>query len=300
MGVFKHIEAAGARPVSLRQPFAVRVRQGFGGAAFDPLAPVLGRIGELEVRLARSRAELREAQALRYHVFYEEMSARPSALQRMTRRDRDAFDRFCDHLLVIDATRAPGARIVGTYRLLREEKAREAGGFYTEGEFEIGGLVARHPGARFLELGRSCVLKAYRGKRTVELLWQGIWAYVRRHRIDVLFGCASLGGTDLRALEAPLALLRDQAPAPAQWRVRAVAGRRGGVAADVACLDPKRALAALPPLLKGYLRLGGYVGEDAVVDPQFGTTDVLVVLPVGNINPRYIAHFGSDATRFAA
>lgn len=299
MGAFKRIDMTQAQPIRLKQPIGVRIKLG-RPAPFDPLAPVLGRLCELEVRLARSRAELREAQQLRYHVFYEEMNAKPSAFQRMTRRDRDVFDKFCDHLLVIDTTRPAGSRIVGTYRLLQQDKAALAGGFYTAGEFEIDGLISRHPGARFLELGRSCVLKSYRGKRTVELLWQGIWAYVKQHRIDVLFGCASLSGTDLTALEAPLAFLRENAPPPEDWRVSAVPGRRARVAGSVSYLDPKRALASLPPLLKGYLRIGGYVGLDAVVDHQFGTTDVLVIMPVKNIKARYVQHFDTEGTRSAA
>ncbi|WP_244630905.1 GNAT family N-acyltransferase [Aureimonas sp. ME7] len=271
-------------------------------APLDAAAPVLGRLGSLEVRLARSKAEIRAAQHLRYHVFYEEMSARPSALQKMTRRDADAFDRICDHLLVLDRDKkgSDADQIVGTYRLLRQPQAEAAGGFYTAGEFEIDTLVRRHPGLRFLELGRSCVLPEYRGKRTVELLWQGIWAYVLHHRIDVLFGCASLAGTDTERLGGVLTFLKASAPAPDEWRVRAVASRRGPARADAPAIDPKRALGALPPLLKGYLRLGGYVGEDPVVDHQFGTTDVLIVLPVSRINPRYVNHYGADAGRFAA
>jgi len=268
---------------------------------FDSASPLLGRIGNLEVRLARNAAEVKAAQQLRYHVFYEEMSAQPSKLQRMTRRDRDSFDRYCDHLLVIDNDRtgAIGDRIVGTYRLMQGDRAALAGGFYTAQEFDIAPMLARHKGRRFLELGRSCVLKDYRGKRTVELLWQGIWAYVLRHDIDVLFGCASLSGTDAKALAAPLAFLQANAAAPAEWRVRAHAhcGTFFDTAVDT---DPRRALAVLPPLLKGYLRLGGYVGEGAVVDHQFGTTDVLIVLPRENINPRYVGYYGADAGRFAA
>ena len=165
--------------------------------SFDPATPILGRIGELEVRLARSSAEVKAAQQLRYRVFYEEMSAQPSKFQKMTRRDSDGFDRYCDHLLVIDHKRGGSTtnRIVGTYRLMRAEMAELAGGFYTAQEFDIAPMIARHSGKRFLELGRSCVLKDYRGKRTVELLWQGIWSYVLAHDIDVLFGCASLAGT---------------------------------------------------------------------------------------------------------
>ncbi|MER0239788.1 GNAT family N-acyltransferase [Fulvimarina sp. MAC8] len=269
---------------------------------FDPNGPVLGRIGSLEVRLARSPMEVKAAQQLRYHVFYEEMSAKPSRVQQLTRRDKDGFDRYCDHLLVIDQDRTgPIAdRIVGTYRLMREAGARLAGGFYTAGEFDIAPMLARHSGRRFLELGRSCVLKDYRGKRTVELLWQGIWAYVIAHDIDVLFGCASIEGTDPEKIANSLAFLREAAPAPAEWHVRAHASR--GTFADDAALpiDPKRALAGLPPLLKGYLRLGGCIGEGAVVDKQFGTTDVLIVLPRERINPRYVNHYGTDAGRFAA
>ncbi|NDV86406.1 GNAT family N-acetyltransferase [Aurantimonas aggregata] len=269
---------------------------------FDAVAPVLGRIGQLEVRLARSPAEVKAAQQLRYRIFYEEMSAQPSKFQKMTRRDRDGFDRYCDHLLVIDQSRTGPIteRIVGTYRLMRSDAAALAGGFYTAQEFDIGPMLARHKGKRFLELGRSCVLKEYRGKRTVELLWQGIWSYVLAHDIDAMFGCASLAGTDPEALAARLAFLRENAAAPAEWHVRALPSRGTFLSSSVQIADPRRALADLPPLLKGYLRVGGYIGEGAVVDHQFGTTDVLVVLPRERINPRYIGHYGADAGRFAA
>lgn len=269
---------------------------------FDPTAPSLGKLGSLEVRLARRAAEVKAAQELRYHVFYEEMNAQPSRLQKVMRRDRDSFDRYCDHLLVIDHARAGvlADKIVGTYRLMRGDMAALAGGFYTAQEFDIGPMLARHSGKRFLELGRSCVLKEYRGKRTVELLWQGIWAYVLAHDIDVLFGCASLAGTDPEQFTQPLAFMREAAPAPQEWAVRARPERGTFLPASVELADSKRALAALPPLLKGYLRLGGYIGEGAVVDHQFGTTDIIVILPRANINPRYVGHYGADASRFAA
>jgi putative hemolysin len=266
---------------------------------FDPNGRVLGRIANLEVRLARSKDEVRAAQALRYRVFYEEMSAKPSALQKLTRRDKDGFDRFCDHLLVIDKDRGEG-EVVGTYRLMPPERARLAGGFYTASEFQIDDLVARHPTKRFLELGRSCVLKEYRSKRTVELLWQGIWAYLQANRIDVLFGCASLEGTDPEALAPMLALLGQAAPPPEEWRVGAQAHRAVPMTGRPAVEDGRKLLAALPPLVKGYLRLGGYIGPDAVVDAQFGTTDVLIVLPVENIGARYVDYYGDPSRRAAA
>ena len=192
----------------------------------------LGRIGALEVRLARTVGEVRRAQALRYKVFYEEKSAIADARTMLTRRDADAFDAICDHILVIDhaASESTGfgrrrPPVIGPYRLLRQDVAERNDGFYSESEFDIEPLVARHPGIRFLELGRSCVLPAYRGKRTVELLWQGVWAYVLSHRIDALFGCASLDGTDPRRLAMPLAFLHHHASAPAEWHVAGSPGR---------------------------------------------------------------------------
>ncbi|WAJ29037.1 GNAT family N-acetyltransferase [Antarcticirhabdus aurantiaca] len=269
---------------------------------FDPDARLLGRIGPLVVRLARSAAELRAAQALRYAVFFEEMSARPSPIQRLTKRDSDPFDRFCDHLLVIDET-LPGPdaeRIVGTYRLHGPEAAAKARRYYSEDEFDLAPMLRRHADRRFLELGRSCVLKPYRSKRTVELLWQGIWAYVVANRIDAMFGCASLEGVDPAALAEPLAFLREHAPPPAEWQVSARSGRAVRLPPNAACSDPRRAMTTLPPLLKGYLRLGGFISPEPVIDARFGTTDVLVVLLRERINPRYVGHYGESADRFAA
>jgi putative hemolysin len=234
------------------------------------------------------------------------MSAAADMRALLSRRDRDMFDPLCDHLLVLDHDGCepfvrPGPKVVGTYRLLRQDVAARNFGFYTAGEFDIDPLVAAHPGKRFLELGRSCVLAAYRNKRTVELLWHGIWAYVLHHRIDVMIGCASLEGTDPGRLALPLAFLHHHAGSDETWRVRALQHRyvpMDRMAKEA--VDPRAALQALPPLLKGYLRLGAMIGEGAVVDRQFGTTDVLVVLPVERISTRYLGYFGPAAERHAA
>jgi len=273
--------------------------------AVDEAEP-LGRLGSLEVSLARNAKDVGRAQKLRYRVFYEEMSAMPDARTRLARRDIDAFDAVCDHLLVRDhAAASPGLarkpEVVGTYRLLRQEVAVRHAGFYTAGEFDLTRLIARHPGFRFLELGRSCVSAPYRHRRTVELLWHGVWAYVRQHRIDVMFGCASLEGTDPDRLALPLSFLHHFASAPEAWRARAVPGRHVAMnRLQKAAVDTKAALRELPPLIKGYLRLGAFVGDGAVIDRQFGTTDILIVLPVGRISARYVQHFGPGAERHAA
>jgi putative hemolysin len=271
-------------------------------------AKVYGRIGDLEVRLAASRSDIRLAQRLRYEVFYNEMSAQPTVTAQMRRRDEDRYDAICDHLLVVDTAKLEDTahgwsrrrpRVIGTYRVLRQEVAQRTLGFYTQGEYDIAPLIAsKSPRYRFMELGRSCVLKPYRTKRTVELLWHGLWTYVREHKVDVMIGCASFEGVDPDEHAMALSFLHHHALAPPEWRVKAhddqyVAMDR--IAKDK--IDTKAALKALPPLIKGYLRLGAMVGDGAVIDRQFGTVDVLIVLPVEKIDPRYFGHFGAPEER---
>lgn len=278
----------------------------FGDMREEPLSGTLGRSGSLEVRLARGPREIWRAQRLRYRVFYQEMSAKPGVVSRMFRRDADRFDKACDHLLVIDHAargRFGGIkpRVVGTYRLMRQDAATRLGGFYTQGEFDLAPMIARHSGLRFLELGRSCVLAPYRNKKTVELLWHGIWAYIRHHRIDAMFGCASFDSVDPAKLALPLSFLHHHARAEGAWSCAAQGSR--GIGMDLLpaeTLDAKLALKQMPPLIKGYLRLGARFGAGAVVDRQFGTTDVLVILPVSAIDRRYVEYYGEEGQRYAA
>jgi putative hemolysin len=277
--------------------------QAWAARAHRP-SQTLGRLGTLEVRLAQTAAEVRQAQKLRYQVFYQEGSAIPNPGRLFARRDVDAYDAICDHLLVVDhAAQDRSAHnrpaVVGTYRLLRQSLAEDHGGFYTAGEFAIGSLLERHSNLQFLELGRSCVLGPYRNKRTVELLWHGIHAYVLQNRCDVMIGCASLDGTDPKRLAMPLSFLHHYARAPEPWQARALPSRYVEMnRMSKESIDPKEALRALPPLIKGYLRLGAYIGDGAVVDHEFGTTDVLIVLPFSVIEKRYIEHF--DLSKRAA
>jgi putative hemolysin len=215
-------------------------------------------------------------------------------------RDSDAWDSICEHLLVID--REGGAeRIVGTYRFLTSRIALQNGmPFYTSQEFEIEPLMARHKGLEFMELGRSCVLPQWRNKRTMELMWHGVWAHVLEHGVDVLIGCASFPGMDAELFAEPLAFLHHFAAPRDGWQVRARSAR--SVTTNLmpaGAVNKKRALHALPPLIKGYLRLGARFAQEAAIDPDFGTTDVLVMLPVAAINPRYVEHYGADAGRYA-
>ena len=284
---------------------ALRALRDASAAGFPLRKPdkVYGKIGSLEVRLTRKWRDIKLAQRLRYKVFYEEMAAIPTLRAELRRRDEDPYDAVCDHLLVVDEAAATQSeswgglrrhKVVGTYRVLRQEIAEHTLGFYTQSEYDIAPLIASRPRHRFMELGRSCVLEPYRNKRTVELLWHGLWTYVREHKVDVMIGCASLPGTDPDQHAMALSFLHHNALAPVEWRCRA--HERLYVNMDRLPrdkIDPKAALKALPPLVKGYLRLGAFVGDGAVVDRQFGTTDVLIVLPVEKIDPRYFEHFGA-------
>jgi L-ornithine Nalpha-acyltransferase len=262
--------------------------------------PVLAVSGALEVRLAETDAEVEAAQRLRYRVFYEEMSAIPSPSMREAQRDFDQFDAFCDHILVVDRATLDDecqSSVVGTYRLMRDTDAVRAGGFYTSGEYDLSPLLSScAEGERLLELGRSCVLKSYRSKpAALQLLWRGVMAYVARFSVDTMFGCASLPGTDPSALALPLSYLHHYHSMNGAEHVKA----RPELYADMHriakdALDVRESRRRLPPLIKGYLRAGAQIGEGAVVDRQFGTTDVFIYLPVTKIDTRYRHRFGTE------
>ena len=253
------------------------------------------RSGALQVRLAESVADIDAAQALRYSVFYEEMGAAPNPDMARLRRDFDSFDAICDHLLVIDHARGSGAAaVVGTYRLIRRAAAVRHGSFYSASEYDIAKIVL-YPG-ELLELGRSCVDAAARNRPTMQLLWRGIAAYVFHYDIALMFGCASLRGTDPDALAAPLSYLYYRHLAPMALRPRALPHRHVDMRRlDRSAIEPSVALAALPPLIKGYLRLGGFVGDGAVIDHQFNTTDVCVVVKTDLVTDKYYRHYERQA-----
>ena len=249
------------------------------------------RAGNLGVRLAAGAAEIDAVQALRYRVFFREMGANADAETAGSERDRDAFDAVADHLLVVDHAIGPGAEgVVGTYRLSQREAAAQVGGFYSAGEYDIQPIVG-FPG-RVLELGRSCVDAGYRGRVAMQLLWRGIAAYVFHHQIDLMFGCASLPGTDPDALAMELTYLYQNHLAPPAVRPRALPHRYVEMRRlRPETLDHRRVLSQLPPLIKGYLRLGGFVGDGAVIDRAFNTTDVAVVVKTDLVTDKYYRHY---------
>jgi putative hemolysin len=251
--------------------------------------PATGRC--LDVRLATTAADIEAAQRLRWDVFYEDMGALPP--KGGAGLDADPFDAICDHLLGEDR-----GRVVGTYRLLRQSVAARHGGFYSAQEYALGALerTARRERRELLELGRSCVAPAYRDAGTIQLLWRGIACYLADHDIGGLFGCASFPGCDPTAHAQPLSYLIDRHLAPAGIRAKALPQHHVEMAMlPVGSYDPRRAMRLLPPLIKGYLRVGALVGDGAVIDRQFNTVDVFMTIPVEAIAGRYRERFARAA-----
>ncbi len=257
-------------------------------SAFEPVVS-----GNQTIRLAANRDEIEEAQALRYRVFYDEMGAHPLPEMKASGRDFDGFDDACDHLIVLDNSGPRKTRVVGTYSILRQEHILRAGDFYSAEEYDVGALKAN--GGTLMELGRSCVEAEFRTRHTMQLLWRGIAEYVSVHSVDLMFGCASFKGTDPKALAQPLSYLYHNHLAPAALRPKAVPARFS----DMCLLPPeevdrKQALTLMPSLIKGYLRVGAFVGDGAVIDRQFNSTDVYIVVKTELMTGRYARHYALE------
>ncbi len=254
------------------------------------------RINGFAVRLAESTDELDAAQELRYEIFYRQMGASPSPEMAARGRDFDRYDEICDHLLVLDES-DPDAppKIVGTYRLLRRSVALNHGGFYSADEYDLSSIKT-YPG-EILELGRSCVDAAYRGRAIMQLLWKGIADYVVTHDIGLMFGCASFHGNDPADVAGYLSYLHHFHLAPERCRPVALPERYCSM--DLIAKDdinPVRALAKLPPLVKGYLRLNGFVGDGAVIDHQFNTVDICMLVEMKQVSEKYYRHYIGTTT----
>tara|TARA_R110002095_G_scaffold67032_4_gene56995 strand:- start:2821 stop:3651 length:831 start_codon:yes stop_codon:yes gene_type:complete len=246
---------------------------------------------EAHVRLAVTPEEIEQAQKLRYQVFYDEYGAKPTDAMRAQKRDFDEFDDITDHLIVVakDPTKK-SQKIVGTYRLLRQNIADQHGRFYSSTEYDLSNLIASDN--FLLELGRSCVLADYRTKPILNMLWQGIADYITQHNIDLLFGCASFQGNNVDSISQQLSYLHHFHATPADISPVAIKDLRVDMNIhSKESLNERRLFASLPPLIKGYLRLGATIGDGAVIDPQFNTIDVCIVVQTSLMTDRYRKYY---------
>jgi putative hemolysin len=232
----------------------------------------------LTVTLARNAHEVNEAQRLRYKVFAEELGARVPGREEGV--DRDRYDTHCEHLLVRDTDTQ---QVVGTYRILNGATARRIGGFYADEEFDLTRL--NHLRDDMVEVGRSCVHRDYRGGATIALLWTGLANYMTQHGYPYLIGCASIGMADGGYTAASIYhKLQTTHMSPVEYRVFPRCELPlTAYDKDVACL--------LPPLIKGYVRVGAYICGAPAWDSDFNTADLLMMLPMARIEARYARHF---------
>jgi putative hemolysin len=247
----------------------------------------VGQKVSFTVALARSEEEVREAQRLRYKVFVEELGAHIQT--RVPHHDIDHYDAFCEHLIVRESS---ADRIVGTYRILSPEASRRVGNYYSENEFHINRL--QNLRGRMVEVGRSCIHPDYRSGAVITLLWAGLADYMVRNNHEYLMGCASIGMADGGHNAANLFAQLDPAHlAPPEYRV---CPQLGLPFERLANNQP----ALMPPLIKGYLRVGAWVCGEPAWDPDFNTADLLMLLPMSRMNSRYLRHFVKPAASISA
>jgi putative hemolysin len=241
-----------------------------------------------KTRLAKDDADIIAAQKLRYRVFVQELGAKVSEEDHALCQERDLYDPLCDHLLLIDLQ---SNDVVGVYRLLKQTSLPENMPFYSASEFDLTPLL--NSGQNMLELGRSCIHPDHRGGDALQVMWMGLGQYVVENQIDLMFGTASFHGTDVQSIAQPLSCLHYffRAAEP----LCPVALPHGAHRMDV--LEKEHvnrpvAMSEMPPLIKGYLRLGGKVGANAFVDQEFNTIDVLIMIQTDQISEKYHKMYG--------
>ena len=261
-----------------------------------PLKPLLKNkifpkieLGNFVIKLADTNSELKKSQALRYSIFYKEKKAKPNFLKKIIRLDYDKIDKFADHLIVIDKKRKGiKNKIVGTYRLIRGDVALSFGGFYTSSEFDLTNILNLYQHKQILELGRSCVHKDYRNGTIMNLLWKAIAEYIKLYDIKILLGCASFYGTNVMKYTSELSYLRKNFSLPDELSVKSLDPKIYPAYTEInSNINNLRTFVKLPPLIKGYLRIGGKVSHDFFVDYKFNTIDLCVIVNTNNIDEKY-------------
>ena len=238
---------------------------------------------EFEINIASTSEQIRASQRLRYEVFIEEMGGNGKLVDHVNKLEKDEFDPFFEHLILTDKAN-PKMGAIGVYRILRSDKMKEIGRFYSEDEYDLSPL--HRSNLRLLELGRSCVHRQYRGGTAMYHLWQGLSDYIEKYKIDILFGVASFYGNKVEDFVQPLSYLYHHHLAPDYLRPKSLVHKSLNML-DIDEIDPKSARKDIPPLIKAYLRLGGMVGDGAYIDRSFRTIDVCLVMELSKMSERH-------------
>ena len=242
-----------------------------------------------DVKLAESRNEIKLAQKLRYKVFFSERIHSPILNIGNFRRDSDKFDNYADHIIVkFRKSKFSKARVIGTYRLLKQSVADKKSGFYSCDEFNLDNLLNSKIYNNMLELSRSCISQKFRNKNVLKLMWNEIYRYINENNIDALFGTASFLDTNINKIEDQLIYLNNNHKMSENIKVNALANYKVKVDYEKKININLKLVSRLPTLIKAYLKFNASIGEGAVIDKKFKTTDVFVFLPIEEINKDYV------------
>ena len=235
--------------------------------------------GSIELRIIDDTDELmHKVKKLRYESFFGESNN--------NKYDSDEFDKFCDHLIAIDKSISDDY-VVGTYRLLLKPKFVKSQKFYSQTEFNISKLTKKRS-LTLLEAGRSCVHKNYRDGSVIKLLWRGLATYIVKNQVDIVFGCASFPSSNHNLFRNQLSYLKHFHPSPQYLKTKPLWNLKVKFRTiDKQLLNSNEEFRKLPPLIKAYIRVGAYVGSGAIVDKEFDTTDVLIVLETKKMLKKY-------------
>ncbi len=241
----------------------------------------------LTVRVAENQYEIEQALILRYNVFNLELGeGLPES--RETQKDRDEYDLYCDHLIVLD--QAQDNKVVGTYRILRKSVAIKNIGFYSESEFNLTDL--HRIGSEIAEVGRSCVHRDYRDGSVISLLWIGLGKYMKNFDVRYLMGCGSVHSTDPQSASEIYAYLKKKDGLEFNYDIHPLSTHRiAQFNPDLVSADDRTAASRVPPIIKGYLRAGAKICGQPAIDPVFGTIDFFLLFNRSNIDARYGRHY---------
>ncbi|MDR2934083.1 MAG: GNAT family N-acetyltransferase [Rickettsiales bacterium] len=270
----------------------------------DKINPII--VNNYEIRLAENSAEVLACQKLRYEHMIKEYA--PDAGDNndgvnptnsddaRAGIDRDKFDDYCAHLIVINHELGdnPDDNIIATYRFMRAEHKNKIGRWYSDGEFDLSKLKPIEN--QLLELGRATVHTNFRNNITMKLLWQGIANYAQKYDIKYMIGTASFHSTDINELKEAMSFVYHYCAMPDEFDCPAITDD----ARDMNLMpkdeiDPKKTLLNLPPVIKGYLRVGGCsFGKSAFVDFPFGCIDIFTFFEFEKASEKYMNHFMGD------
>ncbi|MDR0319590.1 MAG: GNAT family N-acetyltransferase [Rickettsiales bacterium] len=248
-------------------------------------------MGEFETRLAKGKAERKAFLKLRYKVFVEEEGKKPSEEEKKAREETDSFDKYAEYMLVFHKK-----KVIGGYRIITKKAADENDGFYTETEFDI--AKVKKIRGNIAEMSRACIAKKYRENQlAISMLWLGLGNYILRNKIVAMFGVASFVGLKPVASAQALSYLYYNSLAPKSVRAKALPGKFDRM--DILpkeYVDEEKAFAEMPPLVKGYLRLGAEFGQGVFMDEPFNCYDIFVTLQTRKISKVYQKRFlGNEA-----